>query len=36
MNDLLQFVKVLFYLEFFAIKKRLAFSLTSLGTLKYD
>ena len=35
MNDLLQFVEVLFYLEF-SRKKWLVFSLTSFGTLKYD
>ena len=41
MNDLLQFVEVLFYLEFLLkvlkfLKKWLVFSLTSFRTLKYD
>ena len=36
MNDLLQFVEVLFYLGFFIIEKCVVFNLTSLGTLKYD
>ena len=36
MNDLVQFVEVLLYFEFFMIKNWVEFSLTSFGTLKYD
>ena len=36
MNDLMQFIELLFLFKIFIIKKYAEFSLTFFGTLKYD